>query len=229
MIGVILVLAHCGCYVPAHTATIPICQRLFTRANTSDDLEHNASSFKVEMEEVAYLLENANVPFVALIDELGRSTSTEEGVSIAYAVCESLLESQYGTTFFVTHYHELCQLSKTYIHASNFHFSNTSSDQNIKNYQLIPGPSPDTSYYGIQEARESGIPKSITDTAEMLYNEYIESITSSELLVPCNPSFEYLTISQHTSLLHQLLSFRTSNFNMKGSFQFLALKILVHL
>ena len=117
-IAITVILAHCGSYVPAEEAFVPVRDRLCTRIGTSDDQEHNISTFMLEMKETAFILENATDRSLILIDELGRATSNEDGVAIAWAVSEFLLVRR-AMTFFVTHYPQLSRLADVYPNVQN--------------------------------------------------------------------------------------------------------------
>ena len=119
-VALIVVLAQIGCFVPAQQATIPLRDRLLSRIGTSDDMEHNLSTFHTEMKESAYILENLTPRSLVIVDELGRGTSNIDGVSIAFAIAERLaLSSSY--TLFVTHYPQLTALADMYPNVANVH------------------------------------------------------------------------------------------------------------
>jgi hypothetical protein len=108
-VALCVVLAQVGAFVPAAAAQVRLCERLCTRLGTGDDDAANASTFLKEMREAAFLLENAGGRALVVIDELGRGTSNEDGVGIAWAIAEQLARS-HAHTLFVTHYHELAEL-----------------------------------------------------------------------------------------------------------------------
>ncbi|XP_031756735.1 mutS protein homolog 4 isoform X3 [Xenopus tropicalis] len=115
------IMAQLGSFVPAEYASFKIAEQIFTRIGMDDDIETNCSTFMKEMKEVNYIIQNANNKSLILIDELGRGTSTEEGIGICYAVCEYLLGLK-AFTLFVTHYLELCHLSTIYPNSENYYF-----------------------------------------------------------------------------------------------------------
>ena len=143
-IAIIVVLAHCGSYVPAEEAFVPIRDRLLTRIGTSDDQEHNISTFMLEMKETASVCNQATDKSLILIDELGRATSNEDGVAIAWAVSEFLLVKR-AMTFFVTHYPQLSRLADVYPNVQNQHLGTTTvrssgGDELQYTHKILPGP-----------------------------------------------------------------------------------------
>src|SRR5206468_5638677 len=107
----IQLMAQIGSFVPASAATLPVCDRIFTRVGASDNLVRGQSTFMVEMYETASILHSATLASLVLLDEIGRGTATYDGVSIAWAVTEHLHEQGGAKTIFATHYHELTQLA----------------------------------------------------------------------------------------------------------------------
>lgn len=123
-IAIIVVLAHIGSYVPAEQASIPIRDMLCTRIGNCDDQEHNISTFMAEMKETAFICNNATDKSLILLDELGRATSNEDGVAIAWAVSEYLLKRR-AMCFFVTHYPQLNRLADVYPNVQNVHLESS--------------------------------------------------------------------------------------------------------
>jgi DNA mismatch repair ATPase MutS len=121
-LALITILAHMGSYVPAEDAFIPLRDRLLTRFGTSDDMEENASTFKVEMAETSFILETCSPRSLVLIDELGRGTSSDEGFAIAWSISEELI-SRRAYCCFATHYHDSNALAKLYPNARCYHMS----------------------------------------------------------------------------------------------------------
>ena len=111
-IGLITLMAHMGSYVPAKSAKVPLVDRIFTRVGASDNLAQAQSTFMLEMTETASIIRNATNRSLVLLDEIGRGTSTYDGVSIAWAVTEYIHEKIGSKTIFATHYHELTELSQ---------------------------------------------------------------------------------------------------------------------
>ncbi|KAH9100820.1 hypothetical protein Ae201684P_007013 [Aphanomyces euteiches] len=167
-VAVITVLAHIGCYVPAEEAHIPIRDRLFTRMGTFDDMQENASSFTLEMQEAAFILDNCTRRSLVLVDELGRGTSNEEGFAIAWSISESLMKTE-AYCLFSTHFHGLRELSKLYICCQNYHLEATDEDILHFQYKLEEGPTNFRHGYGLKMARVCGLPQNICDEAAQFH------------------------------------------------------------
>lgn len=155
-LAITIVLAHCGSYVPAEEAFIPICDRLCTRIGTSDDQEHNISTFMQEMKDTAFICRNATDRSLILIDELGRATSNEDGVAIAWAVAEFILVKR-AMTFFVTHYPQLCRLADVYPNVQNQHLGSVVEAEGVRYiHKILPGPCQMAADYGVEMAATCG-------------------------------------------------------------------------
>lgn len=167
-LAIIVVLAHCGSYVPAEKASIPIRDRLFSRIGNADDQEHNISTFMLEMKETGFICDSVTEDSIILIDELGRATSNEDGVAIAWAVCEYLLKVGV-MTFFVTHYPQLSELGKVYpMFVQNIHLE-ACVDEGIKyTHKVKNGPCPITADYGVEMAALCGWPADTINDARAL-------------------------------------------------------------
>ncbi|MEO8636813.1 MAG: DNA mismatch repair protein MutS, partial [Gemmatimonadales bacterium] len=163
-IGLIVVLAQLGSYVPAAAAEVGVVDRLFTRVGASDNLARGQSTFMVEMSETSAILHNATARSLVLLDEIGRGTSTYDGVAIAWSVTEHLHDQVGCRTMFATHYHELMQLPEQLAHARNFNVAvREAGDQVIFLHRLEPGGT-DRSY-GIHVAQLAGLPASVVRRA----------------------------------------------------------------
>ncbi len=165
-IAVITIMAQIGCFVPAKNAKIGVVDKIFTRVGASDDLSAGDSTFMVQMKEVAYILQNATTRSLLILDEIGRGTSTLDGMSIAQAVLEYLVEkkSLRAKTLFATHYHELCVLQDTFEGIVNFNVSvKKRGDEVIFLRKVIPGGADNS--YGIDVAALAGIPKPVVNRA----------------------------------------------------------------
>ena len=171
-VALICILAHMGSFVPASSAVISLVDRIFTRIGAMDFLSVGQSTFMVEMLETANILNNATSKSLILLDEIGRGTSTFDGLSIAWAVTEYLheKEGQRAKTLFATHYHELTELEFTHDRIKNFHISVKEWKDNIIFLRkIIPGPSDQS--FGIHVAKLAGIPKPVVVRAkEILFN-----------------------------------------------------------
>ena len=156
-VGLIVLLAHIGSYVPAASATIGVTDRLFTRVGASDNLVRGQSTFMVEMSETSAILHTATARSLVLLDEIGRGTSTYDGVSIAWAVTEHLHSVTGCKTVFATHYHELAQLADELDAVRNFNVSvREVADRVLFLHRMEPGRA-DRSY-GIEVGRLAGLP-----------------------------------------------------------------------
>ena len=163
-VGLAVVLAQAGSFIPARAARLGVVDRLFTRVGASDDLARGQSTFMVEMSETAAILHNATRRSLVLLDEIGRGTSTYDGVAIAWAVAEHLHERLGCKTIFATHYHELTQLADRFARIVNFNVAvHESGDEVIFLHRLRPGGA-DRSY-GIHVGRLAGLPAEVVERA----------------------------------------------------------------
>jgi len=169
--ALIVILAQAGCFVPAAKAQIGICDRIFTRIGASDSLIEGKSTFLVEMIEAAIILNNATSRSLILLDEIGRGTSTYDGLSIAWAVVEFLhAMKQKPRTLFATHYHELTELATILARVKNYHIAVKEWQDNvIFLHKIMPGPTDQS--FGIHVAKIAGIPRAVIERAkEILLN-----------------------------------------------------------
>ncbi len=163
-VALIVLMAQIGSFVPAYSATIGTTDRIFTRVGASDDLSGGQSTFMVEMSEMASIINLATEKSLLIIDEIGRGTSTFDGLSIAWSVVEYICKLLNSRTLFSTHYHELTKLSETYEKIKNYKISiKEEEDDIIFLYKLLEG-SADRSY-GIQVAKLAGLPQDIINRA----------------------------------------------------------------
>ncbi|MEK6768270.1 MAG: DNA mismatch repair protein MutS [Gemmatimonadota bacterium] len=166
-VGLAVVMAQAGCFVPARAATIGVVDRLFTRVGASDDLARGQSTFMVEMSETAAILHNATRRSLVLLDEIGRGTSTYDGVAIAWSVAEHLHEQVGCKTIFATHYHELTQLADRFARVVNVNVAvHESGEEVVFLHRLKPGGA-DRSY-GIHVARLAGLPDTVIARARQV-------------------------------------------------------------
>ena len=159
-IALIIIMAHIGSYVPADYAKIGIVDRIFTRIGASDDLMTGQSTFMLEMSEVANILNSATSKSFIILDEIGRGTSTFDGISIATAISEYIHDNIKAKTIFATHYHELTQLGEKLERAENYRIEVEENNNEIKFLREIVKGGADKSY-GIEVARLAGLPKEI--------------------------------------------------------------------
>jgi DNA mismatch repair protein MutS len=163
-VGLAVILSQMGSFVPAQAATMGVVDRLFTRVGASDDLTHGQSTFMVEMSETSAILHAATRRSLVLLDEIGRGTSTYDGVAIAWAVAEYLHETVGCKTVFATHYHELTQLADRYTRVFNCNVAvHESGDDVVFLHRLEPGGA-DRSY-GIHVGRLAGLPETVVARA----------------------------------------------------------------
>lgn len=174
--ALITLMAQIGSFVPAQSANIGLCDRIFTRVGASDDLASGQSTFMIEMNEVANILRNATKDSLLILDEIGRGTSTFDGLSIAWAVVEYIADPNIlgAKTLFATHYHELTELEGKLSSVNNFCIAVQEEGDNIVFLRKIIKGGADRSY-GIQVARLAGVPEPVLQRAREICNELIDS------------------------------------------------------
>ena len=164
-VALIVLMAQIGSFVPAASAEIGLVDRIFTRVGANDDLSRGQSTFMVEMNETANIVNNATEQSLVILDEIGRGTSTFDGLSIAWSVAEFLHDKIKARTLFATHYHELTKLSEERSGVANFNVAVREwNEQIIFLRKIVPGGTDKS--YGIQVARLAGLPKEILDRAK---------------------------------------------------------------
>jgi DNA mismatch repair protein MutS len=162
--ALIVLLAHTGCFIPAASARIGPVDRIFTRIGSSDDLAGGRSTFMVEMTETANILHNATASSLVLMDEIGRGTSTFDGLSLAWASAVYIASEIKAFTLFATHYFELTALPELYPGISNVHLNATEHDKGIVFLHTVE-PGPANQSYGLQVAQLAGIPSQVISRA----------------------------------------------------------------
>lgn len=174
--ALITLMAQIGSFVPAESANIGLCDRIFTRVGASDDLASGQSTFMIEMNEVANILRNATKNSLLILDEIGRGTSTFDGLSIAWAVVEYIADPNIlgAKTLFATHYHELTELEGKLSSVNNFCIAVQEEGDDIVFLRKIIKGGADRSY-GIQVARLAGVPEPVLKRAREICNELIDS------------------------------------------------------
>lgn len=182
--ALIVLMAQIGSFVPAQTANIGIVDRIFTRVGASDDLASGQSTFMVEMNEVANILRNATAKSLLILDEIGRGTSTFDGLSIAWAVVEHISNPKLlgAKTLFATHYHELTELEGKLDSVNNYCIAVKEKGDDIVFLRKIVKGGADRSY-GIQVAKLAGLPDSVIDRAkeiaeQLLANDITDTVKS---------------------------------------------------
>ena len=169
-IGLIQLIAQIGSFVPATEARLAICDRVFTRVGAVDDLATGQSTFMVEMNETANILNHATPKSLILLDEIGRGTATFDGLSIAWAVAEYLATDVQGRTIFATHYHELNELASILTNVANYQVTvKEVSDKLIFLHQVTPGGADKS--YGIEAGRLAGLPSSVISRARQVMGQ----------------------------------------------------------
>lgn len=174
--ALIVLMAQIGSFVPADQANIGICDRIFTRVGASDDLASGQSTFMVEMTEVANILRNATKNSLLILDEIGRGTSTFDGLSIAWAVVEHISNTRLlgAKTLFATHYHELTELEGLMSGVTNYCIAVKEQGEDIVFLRKIVKGGADKSY-GIQVAKLAGVPDSVINRAKELVEQLVDS------------------------------------------------------
>ena len=183
--ALIVLLAQIGSFVPAESATIGLVDKIFTRVGASDNISLGESTFMVEMNEAANILNNITDKSLVLFDELGRGTSTYDGISLAWAIVEYIHENPTATakTLFATHYHELNEMEKSFKRIKNFNVAIKEIDNKIIFLRkLVPGGSEHS--FGIHVARMAGMPQSITKRADNILSQMESANRQGEINRP---------------------------------------------
>ena len=178
-VALLVLLAHTGSFIPAAEARIDLVDRIFTRIGASDDLARGQSTFMVEMCETANILNNATRQSLIVLDEIGRGTSTFDGLSLAWSIVEHLHNQVGAKTLFATHYHELTELASRLPRLRNFNVAVREWHDQIVFLRKIVEGGTDKSY-GIQVARLAGVPKPVLERAKEILNNLEESELTPE-------------------------------------------------
>ena len=178
-------MAQIGCFVPAASADLSVVDRIFTRVGASDDLASGQSTFMVEMTEVANILHNATKDSLIILDEIGRGTSTFDGLSIAWAVVEHIVDKKNigAKTLFATHYHELTELEGKLEGVQNYCIAVKEDGEDIVFLRKIVKGGADKSY-GIQVAKLAGVPESVLVRAREIAEELEGGDSLSVIRIP---------------------------------------------
>lgn len=178
-VALISLLAQSGSYVPAESANLPLFDHIFTRIGASDALTEGLSTFMVEMKESAEILRKANSQSLVILDEIGRGTSTYDGLSLAQSILEFLLVQRKSLTLFATHYHELTKLSHLHPEVKNVHMSIIEESGEIRFlHTLKEGPA--NKSYGIHVAQLAGLPSAVTQRARQLLRQLEDFSSATE-------------------------------------------------
>ncbi|MEM7231455.1 MAG: DNA mismatch repair protein MutS [Planctomycetota bacterium] len=229
-VALLALLAQTGSFIPAKSAEIGVIDRLFTRVGASDDLTRGQSTFMVEMHETANILNNASERSLVILDEVGRGTSTFDGVSLAWAITEHIAEKTRSRTLFATHYHELTALAMSYPSVANFNFAVKEWNDEIIFLRKVVEGGADKSY-GIHVARLAGIPKAVIDRAK----EILSNLESQSLDIDDRPAIARrrdapkaktlqldLFTNANDSLLRELKEMRVDEMTPLDALQFLS-------
>lgn len=198
--AIIAIMAHLGSFVPAKSAQIPIIDRVFTRVGASDNLIFDQSTFMVEMIEVASILQNATKDSLLILDEVGRGTSTYDGLSIAWAVIEHITNSIGAKTLFATHYHELLQLEEKIEGIKNYKIAVKDFNGTIVFLRKIMRGGANRSF-GIEVASLAGVPAQVTERAKKI----LKTVESGELVAMHGEIEEQETVSNPPSEVERIL------------------------
>jgi len=182
--ALIVLLAQTGCFVPAKEATIGIVDKIFTRVGASDNISLGESTFMVEMNETASILNNLSDRSLILLDEIGRGTSTYDGISIAWAMVEYLHENRHrAKTLFATHYHELNEMENSFSRVRNYNISIKEFNNKVIFLRKLKRGGSEHSF-GIHVAKMAGMPRSVVSRAEEILKELEQSHEKQELAKP---------------------------------------------
>ncbi len=186
-VALLTIMAQLGSFVPAQSATIGIADRVFARVGASDELARGQSTFMVEMVETARILNTATPHSLIILDEIGRGTSTYDGLSLAWAIVEHLHDNINARTLFATHYHELTQLEKSLPRVRNWNVAVKEWDENIVFlHRIVPGGADKS--YGIHVARLAGVPLPVNERAKdilaQLESDHINKYGDSKITPP---------------------------------------------
>ncbi|MEO0839601.1 MAG: DNA mismatch repair protein MutS, partial [Cyanobacteria bacterium J06643_5] len=169
-VGLIQLMAQIGSFIPAASATLGVCDRIFTRVGAVDDLATGQSTFMVEMNETANILNHGTDKSLVLLDEIGRGTATFDGLSIAWAVGEYIATELLARTIFATHYHELNELASLLDNVANYQVTvKEMPDQIIFLHQVQPGGADKS--YGIEAGRLAGLPATVIKRAKQVMGQ----------------------------------------------------------
>jgi len=178
-VGLIVLLAQIGCYVPANSARIGMVDRIFTRVGAQDNLTSGESTFLVEMQEAANIMNNATRKSLILLDEVGRGTATFDGISIAWSIAEYIHDNLRAKTLFATHYHELNDLASRYENIANYQVEVIEKDGSvIFSHKVKPGGSDHS--FGIHVAQMAGLPYDVIERANVIMKTLEDSSKSEE-------------------------------------------------
>ena len=181
-LGIVVIMAQIGCFVPAKEATLPVFDKIFTRIGASDDLVSGQSTFMVEMMEASRAIKNATKNSLILFDELGRGTATYDGMSLAEAILEYILKNIRCKTLFSTHYHELTDMENNFSNLKNKHVSASEENGVVTFLHKVKDGSIDKSY-GINVARLAGLPDEVIKRADDILKLYENKDKKKDIVI----------------------------------------------
>lgn len=204
-VAIITIMAQIGCFVPAQSANVPITDAVFTRVGASDDLATGQSTFMVEMNEVAYILKNATAASLLILDEIGRGTSTFDGMSIARAVLEYVADRKKlgAKTLFATHYHELTVLEQELQGVKNYNIAVKKHGDDITFLRRIVRGGADESY-GVEVAKLAGLPAGVIRRAKAILSEIEQNGVTREVPVAQQPVQLPLGTMEYSDIIEEL-------------------------
>ena len=214
--ALLVLMAQAGSFIPAETAEIGLVDRIFTRVGASDELVRGQSTFMVEMTETANIINNATEKSLVILDEVGRGTSTYDGLSLAWAITEHIANKLKCRTLFATHYHELTELAELFTNVKNCNVAVREwMDEVVFLHKILPGGTDKS--YGIHVAKLAGVPKSILERSkeilEELENTFAKEATGEHLSrhKTKEPDKDSLFVQKHKSVLEKLSSTDVNN------------------
>jgi DNA mismatch repair protein MutS len=215
-VALLVIMAQAGCFIPAESAEIGLVDRIFTRVGASDELVRGQSTFMVEMTETANIINNATGKSLVVLDEVGRGTSTYDGLSLAWAITEHIANKLKCRTLFATHYHELTELAELFANVKNCNVAVREwMDEVVFLHKILPGGTDKS--YGIHVAKLAGVPKPILERSkeilEELENTFAKEATGEHLArhKTKEPDKDSLFVQKHKSILEKLSSTDINN------------------
>ena len=214
--ALLVLLAQTGSFIPAARAEIGVVDRIFTRVGASDELLRGQSTFMVEMTETANILNNATERSLVILDEVGRGTSTHDGLSLAWAITEHIANAIKCRTMFATHYHELTELAELLVNVKNCNVAVREwQDEVVFLHKILPGGTDKS--YGIHVAKLAGVPKEIvvrsSEILADLEKTFAKEVSGPELTrhKTAEPEAEMLFVQKHKSVLDKLSELDVNN------------------
>ena len=215
-VALLVLMAQTGSFIPAKDAQVGIVDRIFTRVGASDELVRGQSTFMVEMTETANIINNATERSLVILDEVGRGTSTYDGLALAWAITEHIANKIKCRTLFATHYHELTELAELFTNIKNCNVAVREwMDEVVFLYKILPGGTDKS--YGIHVAKLAGVPQSILERSKEILEElestFTKEVTSDRLAKhkTKQPDKDTLFVQKHKSVLEKLAATDVNN------------------